>query len=462
MSYWDRAPEPPPPGRPVLLRGGTVLTMDGTDLPRGDVLIDGGVIAAVGASLDAPDASVVDVAGAIVLPGLVDGHRHCWQNAFRRLIPDADMAAYMATTHGGMALHYTPEDMYAGTLATVAGALDGGVTTVLDLSHNSRTPEHSDAVLRAYADAGIRAVHAGAPPNAGSWSEHLPEDLLRLRATAPDGVTVRMAVDFRRVWPAPELFGWARAHGFGITVDAMIGAQAAAEVAGWAAAGLLGPDVTLVHCTAFPAEVWRAIADSGAAVTLAATSDQQLGLGDGVPPIQAALDHGIDPALSVDVEITLASDLYAQMRAVMTTQRMMTSGAGVGTRDLLRYATVAGARSVGLGSVTGRLAPGLAADVVVIGAEDVNNLPLNDAYGTVVLGTDARNVDTVFVGGRLRKWRGQLVGLDVDRLRGLVHASRDRLSALSGWATDPTRGGGNTDTPFSEVAGYLDDIQGER
>ena len=472
--YWERSGPPPRPGQPALLRGATVLSMDPVvgDLPSGDLLIEGGLIAAVGPDLAeraGPDAAVVDLAGAILVPGLVDGHRHCWQNAFRRLIPDADMAAYMATTHGGMALHYRPEDMYAGTLATLAGALDGGVTTVLDLSHNSRTAAHSDAVLRAYADAGIRAVHAAAPPNAGDWDEQLPEDLLRLRSAAPELVTVRLAVDFRRVRPAPELFGWARDHGFAITVDAMMGPGPSAEVADWGRAGLLGPDLTVVHGTDLGPQAWRALAAAGTAVTLAPTSDQQLGLADGVPPIQRALEHGIEPALSVDVEISLASDLYAQMRAVLATQRMHATyeayhGRGpraglISTRDVLRYATVCGAGAVGLGAVCGRLAPGLAADVVVITAEDVNNLPLNDAYGTVVLGTDGRNVDTVLVGGRPRKWRGELVGLDVGRLRGLVHTSRDRLAAAGGWTLDVTRGGGTTESRYAEVAGYLDDRQ---
>jgi cytosine/adenosine deaminase-related metal-dependent hydrolase len=462
----------------VLLRGATVLSMDPDvgDLPAGDVLIRSETIEAVGADLAARAPSgtvVVDLAGMVLIPGLVDGHRHCWQNAFRKLIVDANLSEYIATTHGGMALHYRPEDMYIGDLATMLGALDGGVTTVLDLSHNSRSRRHSDAVLSAYETAGIRAVHAGAPPNAGEWEEQFPHDLLRLRddvAPGNDGrTTVRMAIDMRRIRPVAELVGFAREHGFAITFDGVMGPGSSDEVAAWGKAGLLGPDVTIVHCTDMHDDTWQLIADSGAGVTLAPTSDEQIGLADALPPIDKALRFGVEPSLSVDVEVSLASDMYTQMRTILCTQRMMATYRAyhegglepvlVTNRDVLRYATVQGARDVGLGDVCGRLAPGLAADVVAIRAEDVNNMPLNNAVGTVVQGTDARNVDCVFVGGRPRKWRGELVGIDVGQVRDALHDSRDRLAAASGWDIDVTRGGGNVHNPFSELVGYLDERQ---
>ncbi len=462
----------------VLLRGATILSMDEHvgDLPVGDLLIRDGRVAAIGPDLSAQaDAgtAVVEMGGMILVPGLVDGHRHSWQNAFRKLIVDADLPEYIATTHGGMALHYRPEDMYIGTLATMLGALDGGVTTVLDLSHNSRSRAHSDGVLRACADAGIRAVHASAPPNAGPWEEQFPQDLLRLRAEHAEPshgtITVRMAIDMRRIKPVPELVGFARHYGFAITFDGVMGPGSSDEVIEWGRTGLLGPDVTIVHCTDMAEEAWRLMAASGTGVTLAPTSDMQIGLADALPPIQKCLDHGIDPSLSVDVEISLASDLQTQMRAVLTTQRMSATYRAyhehgpapvlIGNRDVLRYATVCGAANVGLGEVCGRLAPGLAADVVAIRAEDVNNMPLNNAVGTVVQGADGRNIDTVFVGGRLRKWAGELVDVDLDRVRDLLHESRDRLAAASGWNIDVTRGGGNVENPFAELVGYLDDRQ---
>jgi cytosine/adenosine deaminase-related metal-dependent hydrolase len=441
----------------VLLRAATVLTMDPQigDLATGDVLLNGAVIEAVGPDLGAraadPDVVVLDLPGMIVLPGMVDGHRHCWQNQLRRLICDADIDEYIAMTHGSTALHYRPADMFAGDLVSLLGAIDSGVTCVLDFSHNSRSPQHSDAVFEAYRESGARAVHVSAPPNAGQWAGQFPEDLLRLRGENCGGAsplaTVRMGIDLRRVRPAADLMSYAREHGIAITFDGVMGPPSSAEVEELGRNGALGPDVTLVHCTDMSGVAWRSIADSGAHVTLAPTSDQQLGLADGVPPVQRALDFGIRPSLSVDVEISLSSDMFAQMRCVLLTQRMhatqrryrgdASAPAFISHRDVLEFATVRGAADVGLGDQIGTLTPGKQADVVAIRAEDVNNLPLNNAIGTVVQGAGPGNVDTVFIGGRIRKWCGELVGVDLRRVRALAYESRDYLAARAGFTVNP-------------------------
>ena len=117
----------------------------------------------------------------IVMPGIVDGHRHCWQNQFRRVIPDVDLAEYVKTLHGDFALEYRAHDIYVGNFLTMLTLLDAGVTCINDCAHNTRTRAHADAAFKSYADSGIRAVHAGAPSSTGVWEEHLPQDLVRLR-----------------------------------------------------------------------------------------------------------------------------------------------------------------------------------------------------------------------------------------------------------------------------------------
>ena len=460
----------------VLLRGATVVTLDPGrgDLSSGDVLLGGRTVEAIGPDLvadgvDDENAVVVDCRGMIVMPGFVEAHRHCWQNQFRRLIPDADLNAYVATTHGGMALHYRPEDMYAGTLVSGLGMLETGVTTVLDFSHNSRSRAHSDAAFRAYADAGIRAVHASAAPNAGDWDEQWPDDIPRLdeQFCTGDGTTtsVRMGIDqWQHVLSLPDLFAFARAHGLALTLDGVMGPPAACEVERLGEQGLLGPDVTLIHCTALSDEAWRHIAGSGTRVTLATTSDQQIGLADGVPPIQKALDHGLRPSLSADVEICLAGDLFTQMRTTLVTQRMHAQmekyrgeagPAFLSNRDVLEFATIEAARAIGLDARIGTLEPGKDADVTLIRAEDPANMPLNNAVGTIVQGTDSANVDAVFVAGRVRKWRGRLVGADLDRARRIVRESRDHIASRAGLVVDPIASRGRDDLAFDHIRGRL-------
>jgi len=441
----------------VLFRGATIVTMDPAigDFDEGDILIRGKRIEAVGADLSATagdgGAIVVEAGGMIITPGLIDGHRHCWQNQFRRLIPDADLAEYVNTLHGDFAVEYQPHDMYVGNFLTMLTLLDAGVTCITDCSHNTRTPAHADAVFRSYAYSGTRAVHAGAPCNTGDWAEHLPADQIRLRESYCRGAdsltTVRMMIDMRRVMPAPQLFAFAREHGFGITMDGVMGRRCD-EIVELGRAGLLGPDLTLIHCNDMPEEGWRLIAEAGTKVTLATTSEQQLGLGSGVPVIQEALDHGLTPCLSGDVEVCLAGDMFTQMRTTLNTQRMLAKARKyrgesaprlIDHRDVLAYTTRHAAEAVGLGDDIGTLSPGKYADFIVIRGEDLNNMPVNNAVGTIVLATESRNIDMVFVAGRARKWRGSLLGHDIDALRRMVRESRDDIAAKVGFEISPTR-----------------------
>ena len=442
----------------ILLKGPTVITVDPVigDFDVGDVLIQGRKIAAVGADLSAAAADgqaiVIEMGGMIVVPGIIDAHRHCWQNQFRRVIPDADIAEYMRTLHGDFAVEYRPHDVYVGNFITMLTLLDAGVTCITDCAHNTRTRAHADAAFKSYSDSGIRAVHAGAPSNTGVWEEHLPQDLIRLHdvyCSGADALTsVRMFIDIRRVMPLPDMLAFARENGFGITVDAIMG-QRCDEIVELGRAGLLGPDMTLIHCNDMPEEGWRLIAEAGTKITLATTSEQQLGLGSGVPVIQEALDHGIRPCLSGDVEVCLAGDMFTQMRTTVTTQRMLAkarkfrgeSGSAtlVSHRDVLEFTTRHAAEAVGLGDRIGTLTPGKYADLIAIRAEDLNNMPVNNAIGTIVLATESHNIDMVFVGGSLRKWRGKLIGHDIDALRTMVHDSRDYLASRVGFDIRPTQ-----------------------
>jgi cytosine/adenosine deaminase-related metal-dependent hydrolase len=439
----------------VLLRGGSVITLDKEigDFDRGDVLIKGNRILRVGADLS--DAAVdgktivIDAKGMIVIPGLIDGHKHCWQNQFRGLIVDASIGEYMATVHAGFAKAYDPDDMFVGDLVTTLGLLDCGVTTVLDFSHNTRSPAHTDAVFRAYKQAGIRAVHASSAPSAGTWDEHWPMDLERIRDAYHDRdglTTVRMGLVEMRPWPLEKMVRHGRDLGLAITIDGVCG-DMCREVEKLGNADLLGPDVTLIHLSGITTEAWKMIKENGVRVTLATTSDEQIGLGNGISPVQEALDLDIRPSLSSDVEVSLAADMFTQMRHALSTQRMLQTEATysgklerpryITNRDVLEMCVVQGAHDLGLGGVTGSLTPGKFADIVCIAAWEFSNLPLNNAIGTVVQGTDRSTVRHVMVGGQPRKWNGKLVDQDIGKLRREAAASRDKIAKLAGFNYTP-------------------------
>ena len=433
--------------RRILFTGATIVTMDPAlgVIDRGDLLVEGDTITAVGPGLSAGDAVTVDATGAILTPGFVDTHRHAWEAQLRRIMPDVDdLGGYVMATLAGYATVYRPEDMYIGTKLAALTAIDSGITTMLDFSHNSRTGEHSDAAVQALLDTGIRGVHASMGPHFGAWDRQWPGDLTRLKhryfSTDDQLLTLRLATlaTDEIAGPAlaygPELARVAQDLGVGVSVDAVFGTASSEAVLRWAKDGVLGPDVTLIHSTGLTPEAWKAMGETGTTVALAPTSDAQIGLETAVPAIDEALAAGIRPGLSIDVEVALASDMFTQMRALLAIQRMRAVNAvhGTGrhpsritTHDVLDFATLQGARTNGLAGVTGSLTPGKKADLLVVQAEDLNTMPLNDPIGTVVLGSDARNISAVLVNGEPRKWDGQVLGVDLAALRGQVHASRD-------------------------------------
>ena len=423
----------------VLLRGGYVLTMDPAlgDFERADVLIDGSTIAAVQPSLEVadPDVEVIDASRMIVMPGFVDTHRHMWQGALRNVSPDGLLSDYTRDITGAARSVFQPEDVRIGDLVSALGALNAGVTTVLDWSHIGNSPEHTDAAIAGLREAGIRAVYAYGGGASGPQSRY-PADIRRLRmehfSSTDDLLTLAIAAGGN-----PADWNLARDVGAFVSIH-VVGALGPVEDA-------MGPDVTYIHCTNLPDDAWRRIADTGGHVSIAAPIEMQMS--HGVPPVQTALDHGIRPSLSVDVETQMTSDMFTQMRTVFALQRMQANErqrvgderapALLGVRDVVEFATVRGAIANRLDDRIGSLTPGKQADVILLRTDAINVLPLNDAYGAIVLGMDTSNVDTVFVAGRIRKRNGALVGVDLERISRDAEASRDRIHAAAGWPVSP-------------------------
>ena len=390
---------------------------------------------------------MIDATGCIVMPGLVDTHRHMWQGQLRRMIPNVDIAGYLAVRNS-FAVEYRPDDSYIGTLAIAFGAIYSGVTTVLDLAHNTRSAAHADAEINALRSSGIRAVYACAPPEAGEWDRQWPADLTRLKAELSDDprVSLRMAqrcfsdednLDAERVEIARQL-------GLGMTIDPVGWDQSSAAIMRLAADGLLGPDMTFVHCCDLSDEAWQAMGEAGVGVSLSPFVDEILGWGaEGLPTVQKALDVGLVPGVSVDIETTVPADVFTQMRALLAAQRMRGSLGNptsdrpqLTARDVLGFATREGARIIGLDEVCGSLTPGKQADIVILDCNDPNLLPLSNAYGAAVMGADVSNVKAVIASGVIRKWGHSLVGVKMVGVQGMLEASRDYLAERVGFEMD--------------------------
>ncbi|HEY7298405.1 MAG TPA: amidohydrolase family protein [Xanthobacteraceae bacterium] len=428
--------------RRILLKGGVVLSLDRQvgDFVHGDVLIEGGKIREIGPDIAASDeeTAVVDAANRIIVPGFVDTQSHSYQGLLRNIlttgIVDPD---YNRDVQSILTPAYEPADAYAGVLVTALGFIDMGTTTIVDLSQVSHTPEHTDACIHALRDSGIRAVfafHRGTGPAA-----QYPQDLARLRRTYFSSTDQLLTLALSATSEV-KMFAFAREH----DVPAVLNFANRAVVPKFleiARAGLLRPGDEYLHCTGADDEAWRVIRDSGGHVSLA--NQTEMAMGQGPPAIQPALDHGVRPSLSSDHPATMNQDVFSIMRATFTLQHLrlfqrawggeQNLPARLTPREVLEFVTIEGARCANLEAKTGSLTPGKEADVVMLRADRLSVWPLNNAPGVIVNMMNPSHVDAVFIAGKVKKWRGNLVGIDVPSVLRRVENARDAVVRRAGF-----------------------------
>jgi 5-methylthioadenosine/S-adenosylhomocysteine deaminase len=430
----------------VLLKGGCVLSFDPRlgDFDKADVLIEGRKIAAVGRDLGgAGGASVIDAAGTIVLPGFVDTHHHLYQALLRNIQGNGLLADYFRDIANGpksATPFYRPQDVYIGGLSGALRSLDSGVTTIADVSQVNNSPAHSDELIRGFRESNARIIFAytnGAGPER-QW----PQDIERLqkRYFSSSDQLVTPAISTRVV---REEFAAARKYGLRIWthVVAALPGVSPYELEKFNAEGLMRADNVYIHFTGATPALMKLVADTGGAISAAVPIEMTMR--HGMPVVQMALDNGVMPSLSSDVETSMSADMFTMMRSCFILQRVMLHERSLqGEKDLpklltarevIQMATLQGAKDCGLESKIGSLTPGKEADIVMLRADTANTFPLNNAYGAIVTGMDTSNVDTVLVAGKIVKRHGRLVGVDLKRVRQEATASRDYVVAQMGW-----------------------------
>lgn len=445
--------------RRILIKGGYVVSMDQKtgNLEAGEVLIERGKIAAMGSHLDAGDAEIVDATGMIVMPGMVDTHRHTWQTCLRALCADMSLAQYMRCVRFTLSAIYTPEDVYVGNYIGALEAINAGVTTLFDYSHTSHSPEHADEAIRGLLDAGVRGVYGYgyyAAPLARPHFQNLDERIrdavrIRQRYFASDDQMLRMGIAMTEVGVVP--FSETRreiesARELGVLqtlhTNAYWGSAFCTGVREMDLQNYLGPDQIHVHCNTSTSDELRIFADAG--VKISCTPDTELQMGMGHSMMRRARDAGMRPTLGTDVISCNGGDILTAMRLGIQDARV-TSNDELNRRnempevlpvmvdEVLEWATINGAEAMGLGSQVGSLAVGKEADIVLIAQNDFNMIPLANKSGSVIMQANVSNIDTVFIQGKLVKRDGKLVGVDIRGIQAMAEASHDRImrSALA-------------------------------
>jgi cytosine/adenosine deaminase-related metal-dependent hydrolase len=432
---------------------------DGGDLAKGDVLIEGSKIVAIGPNL-AAGGQVIDCTGMIVMPGFVNTHHHQYYAIQRAVIPDGLLGSFVSNdwpqetyssvpsaiwTTGRIGSAnapiwdlgrspYDPEDCYISELVASWGGINAGVTTGIDTSQSSHTPEHTDAMIQGLMDSGRRTLYDYSPGRSDQPGYEFPgaignEDSgigrLRKEWFSSDDQLVTLGAQFASAaqWPIARHYG-----------APMVFHGGAADLAN--NPDLAGPDQTHIHGTGLTAAQWQVMADKGVHLSIAPAIEMQMG--HGTPPFQPALDRDILPSLSSDVDTNMTPDMFTLMRTAFCLQRLLANPnqpyehagkALVNCRTVLKMATVAGAAAAGLSSKVGMLKVGMEADVIVLQARTIDTHPMINAPGTVVTMMDKSNVDTVIIGGTIKKRAGKLVGVNEEKLLKDVELAQERVLA---------------------------------
>jgi cytosine/adenosine deaminase-related metal-dependent hydrolase len=486
------------PGLRYVIRGGAVMSMDPKvgDFPVADVLVEGKKILDVGPNLGA-GGPTIDATGRIVMPGFIDTHHHQFETALRSFLADGVLINDGSGSPSGSVTYfefillkfapvYRPQDVYINELFAGLSQLDDGVTTVHDVSQIHHSPQHSDAAIQALFDTGRRAAFgyfesAGAAIIGTNPGNKYPDDAFRIKqqwfSSTDQLVTMIMGGEvylpgYEKAWNiGRQLKLQIAAHilsPFGITPTLDLLAQNKGGDSGTLG---LGSDNLFIHMTGQSDTGWNAVHDKGAQVSIAFPIE--MNMRHGIPPIIKMQQLGFEPSLSVDVECTMTADFFTQMRLAMNLQRMAvnqmileqvpsqtqsktqievandafyppnqwpTPMAGtpplLTTRDVLRYATINGAKALRLDNKVGTLTPGKEADIIILDATAINVAPLNQVPGAVVSLMDRTNVETVIVAGKVRKWRGQLLDVNLQQLRQQLAASRDFIFSKAGIPQD--------------------------
>ncbi|MFD9720925.1 amidohydrolase family protein [Streptomyces sp. NBC_00690] len=440
----------------TLIQNADIISVDPNigNLDGADLLIEGTKIAAVGRDLPTDGAQVVDGRGAILMPGMVDTHRHLWQTVLRNIAADWTLSQYFAGVRVQLGGHFRAEDVYAGNLAGAYEALNAGVTTVLDWSHNMNTPDHADAAIEALKETHGRFVMCYGNAN----DEWLP--VSELATNAADARRVRsqhFSSDDQLVQMGMALRGpqyathdvtrddWALARELGVLISVHVGDGAWGRnrpVAWLAENGLLGPDVVCAHCNSLADDEFQIMADSGCSAAM--TPEIEMQMGHGWPATRRLLDVGMAPSLGIDIATCNTGHLFQVMRTVLLVERAFAHAEAaqrggvleeqlpLNTSDAIEFATINGAKALRLDHRIGSLTPGKDADVVLMRADGIEMAPMNNAAGAVVLAGHPGLVDSVWVAGRRVKADGKLVGVDERKVVGLVDRSRDFVLAQAG------------------------------
>jgi 5-methylthioadenosine/S-adenosylhomocysteine deaminase len=424
---------------------------------NGYVRVKDGRIAAVSSESPpnlAPAERLIDAAGAVLLPGLVNAHTHLYQVLLRAVWEDLGLMPWLKRIYG-TAQALLPEHFYAGSLLGCIEAIRSGVTTLCE--HNFLNPDRQCAfeTIRAIKECGLRAVFARTIMDRG---EIVPdcakepaekafrriEEILAANPnrdkltfmtgpnTPPINTTTELLKEIRRFADDQSIGISAHVAESRSVVDCVRrehGKQGVVEFL--QQFGIPGSNSIFAHAVHISKDEIAILKETGTSVSHNPVSNMMLG--DGVAPVAEMLRHGVNVALGTDGAASNHSqDLFDTMKAASLLQKVHHEDAGIiKPYEVLRMATIGGAKALGLSSVCGTIEVGKRADLILIDIDTIHNQPINDIFSQIVHCAKASDVQTVIVDGEVLMSDRVLTRLDEKKaLAEAKMANRDLMERV--------------------------------
>jgi cytosine/adenosine deaminase-related metal-dependent hydrolase len=413
--------------------------MDGEDLAGADVLIEGGVINAVGASLPTDGAEVSDMAGKVVTPGLVNTHHHLFQT-LTRAVPggqDALLFGWLKTLYPIWS-RFGPDEMRLSAELGLAELALSGCTTSSDHLYLFPNGARLDDTVEAARTVGLRFHPTRGAMSIGESAGGLPPDALVEDEASILEDCIRVIDAFHDPRPGAMVrVGVAPCSPFSVSRELMRDAALLArdktvrlhthlaendediayslehfgcrpgqyaEDLGWT-----GDDVWHAHCVKLDAGEIDLFARSATGVAHCPCSNCRLG--SGIAPVRAMRDAGVPLGLGVDGSASNdRASLIDEARQTMLLQRVALGADAMAAREALEIATLGGARVLGRDDI-GKIAPGYRADIAVWDVSGLESAGSWDPAALVLAGP--RQVETLIVEGRVVVSEGRIVSFDL-------------------------------------------------
>jgi 5-methylthioadenosine/S-adenosylhomocysteine deaminase len=438
----------------LLIRNGTILTMnDAFEVIEGDVSIRDGRVAQVGQVDDATHDRVVDAAGALVMPGLIQTHVHLCQTLFRGMADDLVLMDWLRTRVWPLEAAHTTGSLRASARLSACELLLGGTTAVLTME----TVHDTDVVCEEIAQSGLRATigkclmdaDPDVPARLREPTVKAIDDALTLKATWDGKAEGRLRIAFAPRFAVSCSRELLEAVGALSARDGMLVHTHASESRGevdlvrartgmdnlpyLAAAGLVSPRLCAAHCVWVDDEAQALIA--GHDVKVLHCPGSNLKLGSGLAPVVELRDRGVVVSLGADgAACNNRLDMFEEMRLAATLQAVRLGPGRLSARDAVQMATRDGARTLGLDAEIGSIEIGKRADVIVVGRRAPHQAPAHDPYATLVYATSASDVRATVIDGHVLVDQGQLTGVDLAATLDLAGRHARQLAERAGLA----------------------------